>query len=263
MERDGVVPVDFGTAELVADPRRARAWTLLVDGVAQSYVDLDRPTHLEFEYVRRVATVIDAVRGRGEPLRVLHLGGGGLTLARYVHATRPGSAQEVVERDGALVDLVGRRLPLAADADVRIVVADAGAAVRAYPRGAFDLVIGDVFHAAQVPPAVTRADFLTATACVLRPGGVYTVNVTDLPPLAFSRVYAATLRQVFADVCLVAATNMLGGRRFGNVVFAAATRAGDLPVGQLRTTSAREVTDGRMLHGAELADFVGAARPRD
>jgi spermidine synthase len=261
VERNGVVPVDFGTAELVADPRRPRAWTLLFDGVAQSYVDLDRPTHLEFEYVRRVALVIDAVRRRGEPLRVLHLGGGGLTLARYVHATRPGSTQEVVERDGALVDLVGHRLPLAGDADVRILVADALAAVRTYPRGGFDLVIGDVFHAAQVPPAVTRAAFLTDAARLLRPGGVYTVNVTDLPPLALSRVYAATLRQVFADVCLVAATNMLGGRRFGNVVFAAATRAGELPVSRLRAASTRAVNGGRLLHGAELTDFIGAARP--
>src|SRR5688572_23802493 len=101
-----------------------------MDGVAQSYVDLDRPTHLEFEYVRRVASVIDAIRARGQPLRVLHLGGGGLTLARYVHATRPGSSQDVVERDGALVRLVERSLPLPDAADVRILVADARTAVR-------------------------------------------------------------------------------------------------------------------------------------
>jgi spermidine synthase len=257
----GVVPVDFGTAELVADPRHPRAFTLLLDGVAQSYVDLDRPTHLEFEYMRRVASVVDATRGRGEPLRVLHLGGGGLTLVRYVHATRPGSVQDVVERDRAVVDLVGRGLPLPADADVRIRVADARAAVRTYPQGQFDLVVGDVFHAAQVPPSVTGVSFLADAARLLRPGGAYTVNVTDLPPLAFSRVYAATLCHVFADVCLVAATNMLGGRRFGNVVFAAAARAGDLPVSRLRVASVRDPSGGRLLHGAELTRFVGGARP--
>jgi spermidine synthase len=257
----GVVPVDFGTAELVPDPRYPRAFTLLLDGVAQSYVDLDRPTHLEFEYMRRVVTVVDAVRGRGQPVRVLHLGGGGLTLARYVHATRPGSVQEVVERDGAVVDLVGRALPLPEGADVRIRVGDARAAVPTYPAGWFDLVIGDVFHAAQVPPSVTGVGFLTDAGRLLRPGGAYVVNVTDLPPLAFSRVFAATLCHVFADVCLVATTNMLGGRRFGNVVFAAAARAGDLPVSRLRAVSARDPSGGRLLHGAELTRFVGGARP--
>jgi spermidine synthase len=267
LDRPGVVPVDFGTAELVPDPRHRRAFTLLLDGVAQSYVDLDRPTHLEFEYMRRVASVVDVIRGRGQPLRVLHLGGGGLTLVRYVHATRPGSIQDVVERDGAVVDLVGRSLPLPEDADVRIRVADARAAVPTYPPERFDLVIGDVFHAAQVPRSVTGAGFLADAARLLRPGGAYVVNVTDLPPMAFSRVYAATLGQVFADVCLVATTNMLGGRRFGNVVFAAAPRAGDLPVGRLRTAAARRgsaapnAPGGRLLHGAELLRFVGGARP--
>src|SRR4051794_10216029 len=77
------VPVDGGIAELIPDPKRRHGWVLLFEGVAQSYVDLDDPRHLEFEYVRRVATVIDALAASGTPLRVLHLGGGGMTLPRY------------------------------------------------------------------------------------------------------------------------------------------------------------------------------------
>jgi spermidine synthase len=211
--------------------------------------------------MRRIASVVDTIRGRADPLRVLHLGGGGLTLARYVHATRPGSTQDVVERDGAVVDLVGRELPLPEGADVRIRVGDACDAVATYPSGEFDLVVGDVFHAAQVPPSVTGVGFLTDTARLLRSGGAYVVNVTDLPPLAFSRVYAATLCRVFVEVCLVATTNMLGGRRFGNVVFAAAPRAGALPVSRLRVATARDPSGGRLLCGAELTRFVGGARP--
>ena len=38
-----------GVASLEPDRRRERGWTLLVDGVPQSYVDLADPTHLEFE----------------------------------------------------------------------------------------------------------------------------------------------------------------------------------------------------------------------
>ena len=104
--------IDAGVAELVADAGRPRAWTLRVDGIPQSHVDLDDPLYLEFEYMRRLGHLADLAAPDGQPLRVLHLGGGGLTLARYVAAARPGSSQLAVESDGALVDLVRRRLPL-------------------------------------------------------------------------------------------------------------------------------------------------------
>ena len=53
--------VDHGRAELVGDPDRPQAWTLLVDGTAQSHVDLADPVHLEFEYVRRIGHLLDAL----------------------------------------------------------------------------------------------------------------------------------------------------------------------------------------------------------
>ncbi len=104
--------IDSGVAELVADVDRPRAWTLRVDGIPQSHVDLDDPLYLEFEYMRRLGHLADLAAPDGEPLRVLHLGGGGLTLARYVAAARPGSSQLAVDADGALVNLVRRLLPL-------------------------------------------------------------------------------------------------------------------------------------------------------
>ena len=104
--------VDAGIAELVGDRDRPGGWTLLVDGTPQSHVDLDDPQYLEFEYMRRLGHLIDLAAPAAEALRVLHLGGGGLTLARYVAATRPGSDQLAVESDATLVELVRRQLPL-------------------------------------------------------------------------------------------------------------------------------------------------------
>ncbi len=104
--------IDSGVAELVADAGRPGAWTLRVDGIPQSHVDLDDPLYLEFEYMRRLGHLADLAAPAGEALRVLHLGGGGLTLARYVAASRPGSSQLAVDSDGALVGLVRRLLPL-------------------------------------------------------------------------------------------------------------------------------------------------------
>ena len=79
---------------------------LLIDGMPQSHVDLEDPGYLDFEYVRRIGHVIDMAAPERQPLRVLHLGAGALTLARYVAATRPGSPQLAVEVDAALVDLI-------------------------------------------------------------------------------------------------------------------------------------------------------------
>src|ERR1700753_2688593 len=115
--------VDTGIAELVGDPDRTAGRTLFIDGTPQSHVDLDDPTHLAFQYVRRLAHVVDlAAPGR---LRALPLGGAALTLPRYVAATRPGSGQQVVEIDGALLDLVRSELPLDRNVRLRLRTGDA------------------------------------------------------------------------------------------------------------------------------------------
>ena len=120
--------IGHGAAELVGDPDRPHGWTLLVDGTAQSHVDLDDPTHLEFEYIRRIGHLIDLCAPPYAPLRALHLGGGAWTLARYVATTRPGSTQTVVELDGPLAEFVAHRLP-ADGMGIDVTVGDARAAL--------------------------------------------------------------------------------------------------------------------------------------
>src|SRR4051794_13423255 len=84
--------VDHGRAELVADTDRPQAWTLLVDGTAQSHVDLTDPTHLEFEYLRRIAHLLDALDPPPPaPLAVLHLRGGAGARVRHLAPARPHS----------------------------------------------------------------------------------------------------------------------------------------------------------------------------
>jgi spermidine synthase len=261
--RSGAViePIDLGVAEIIPDRDRPNGWTLFIDGVPQSHVDLDDPTYLEFEYMRRLASVIDSAGPPGEPLRVLHLGGGALTLPRYVAATRPGSRQRVVDRDAALITLVRRVLPLPAQADLRVRAADARTAVEGTRTHAFDLVVGDVYRGAQMPGTVASVQFAEQVARVLRPGGYYAVNVADLPPLAFSRVEVATLRAAFAEVCVIADAGLLRGRRYGNVVLVATNPPGRLPVAALTAAALRDAFPARVLRGASLNRFVAGARP--
>ncbi|MFD0742705.1 spermidine synthase [Phytohabitans flavus] len=253
-------PVGSHVVELTLDSARPGAHMLYVDGVPQSYVDMSDPTYLHFDYVRRMASVVDAAAPKREPLRALHLGGGGFTLPRYLAATRPGSTQVVVERDVALLDLVRRELPLPRG-DLRVQVADAREAIEAEPAASYDLVLADVYQAAQMPAHVASVEFAAQVARVLRPDGLYTVNLTDLPPLGYSRVQAATLGAVLPDVCLIAGRAMLSGRRYGNIVLAAARRPGRLPVARLTTRALRDPVAGVVLHSAALDRFVAGAQP--
>ncbi|MEW2145260.1 fused MFS/spermidine synthase, partial [Micromonospora vinacea] len=217
--------------ELVADPVRRTGRTLLSAGVEQSYVDVEDPRHLHFEYVRRIASAVEVAAPAGAPLNVLHLGGGALTLPRWLAATRPGSPQRVVERDAAVVELVARELP-PLPAEVRVEVADARDALTATPDDRYDLVIADIYRAARMPPHVRTVEFAAEVARALRPDGLYLLNVTDLPPLVGTRVQVATLRAVFSDVCVIGDRRMLRGRRYGNLVLAATSRATGSPPGR-------------------------------
>ncbi|MBE1488130.1 spermidine synthase [Plantactinospora soyae] len=250
--------VDTGLAEVSPDPDRPRSYTLLVDGAPQSHVDLADPTHLEFEYVRRFAIVVDLVAPSGAPLRVLHLGGGALTLPRYVCATRPGSTQRVVEIDAALVELVRRELPWPADPRLRVRVGDARAVLGSSPDAGYDLIVADVFAGARTPAHLTSVEFAAEAARVLRPGGTYLVNIADGPPLGHARAQVATVRSVLPEACLIADSAVLRGRRYGNLVLVAGRT--QLPVADLIRRTAGDWFPGRVLYGADLDRFAGGAR---
>ncbi|MFC7221354.1 spermidine synthase [Streptomyces polyrhachis] len=258
--RESVVErVDGGTAEVRPDPDRPRAFTLLVDGAPQSHVDLDDPRFLHFEYQRRLGHAADLAAPPGRPLRVVHLGGGALTLARYVAATRPRSTQQVFEIDAPLTALVRRELPLAENARVRVRGGDARAGLAKLPDASADLVIADVFRVARTPAHLTSTEFLAEVRRVLAPGGLYAANLADGPPLRHVRAQVATALRVFPEACLTADPGVLRGRRFGNAVLVASDVP--LPVGELTRRAATDPHAGRTLHGAELAAFTGGARP--
>ncbi|TQL00593.1 hypothetical protein FB563_5696 [Streptomyces puniciscabiei] len=250
---------DHGTAKLMPDVDRDRAWLLTVDGAPQSYVDLDDPAHLEFEYARRLGYVLDAVAEAGRPLDVLHLGGGALTLPRYVAATRPGSRQDVVEADRGLLELVAEYLPLPAGSGVAVHAADARAWLEAAPDDHADVLIADVFGGSRVPAHLTTLAYAREAERVLRPGGVYLANLADAAPFGFLRSQLATLGALFEELVLIAEPAVLRGRRFGNAVLAAAHRP--LDTAALARRTAADAFPARVEHGAALREFTGSVRP--
>ncbi|HEX7992942.1 MAG TPA: fused MFS/spermidine synthase, partial [Streptosporangiaceae bacterium] len=248
--------------EVLGDLDRRDSWMLLADGVPQSHVDLDDPSYLEFEYVRRLGHLVDLAAPAGQPIRVLHLGGGALTLARYVAATRPGSAQLAIDNDADLVAIVRERLPLprrGGRGRIRIRVADARTAVDQTAPGSFDIVVADIFAGGRTPAHLTSAEFTAAAANALAPGGVFAVNIADGPPLIHSRARLAAVRSVFSHVAVIADPGVLRGRRFGNLVAAGSHR--ELPVAGLVRHAAADPFPGRVVHGAGLEKFVAGTKP--
>jgi hypothetical protein len=251
--------VGSGLAELVPDLSRPGSWLLFLDGVPQSQVDTGDPGYLEFEYVRRIGHVADLAFPAAEPLRVLHLGGGAMTLPRYVAHTRPGSRQLVAETDTALTELVRRRLPLRIERGeragrIRVRAGDARQVLESVRPGSYDLVISDVFAGARTPFHLTTAECVQAAARALRPGGSYVVNVADGPPLKHARASAATIRSVFRETCMIAEAGVLRGRRLGNLVLAGGECP--LPYGELRRRTAADPFPARVVEGGELARFA-------
>ncbi|GAB3500044.1 spermidine synthase [Nocardiopsis coralliicola] len=233
------------------------AWMLTVDGTPQSHVDLADPERLDFEYVRRLGHLADLAAAPGAPIDVLHLGAGGLTLARYIAATRPGSRQRAVDIDAELVELVRERLPLGRRSGVRVGIGDAREWLAQRQDGSADLVVSDAFAGARTPARLTTAEFFADAARVLRPGGVFAANVADGGRLGHARAQAATASAVFGHAALVAEPSVLRGRRFGNLVLAAS--AAPLPEADLARRAHRDPDMARVLSGPDLAAFTASA----
>lgn len=245
--------------ELVRDLDRTNSWLLSVEGVAQSYVDLDDPTNLELEYVALFAEVIDAFFAPGRRLDAVHLGAGACTLARYLAATRTGSRQRAVDADPEVVTVAREHLGVADIPGLTLTVDDARRAVRELRDRSVHLVVSDVYVGPRAAVGVLTVEALAEVRRVLRPRGLYLLNVADRAPFPFARPVLATIAHTFRNVVLLADPGTLRGRRYGNLVVAASDVA--LPVEPLLRSAARAVPPVRLVHGERLDALVGDAAP--
>ena len=127
------------------------------------------------------------------------------------------------------------------------------------PRDGFDLVIGDAFGGEAVPWHLTTREFVEEIHDVLAPGGVYVLNLIDHGGLDFARAEAATLRDVFAHVAVIAPLARLqGDTNGGNFVLVASDAP--LPVAEIAARNAGRGDDDTVWSSdADLGRFVDHA----
>src|SRR6476661_5525154 len=166
--------------------------TVMLGDTPQSHVDPADPTHLVFDYVQYFACVLRTLPPG--PLGVTHIGGGGMTLARWVNAERPGSPQIVLEPHTTLTEAVRRELPLPRRHRIRVRPLDGRTGVGQLADASADVVVLDAYAAGRV---------------------------ADEPGLRYVARVAAAARASLPQLALVASAEVLKGRRFGNTVLVA------------------------------------------
>ena len=195
------------------DAARSGGQILVLDDLRHSYVDLDDPTHLEFWYTRRLAEAID-LASSDRSVRAVHVGGGALTVPTWVQTTLPASRQTVFEIDDELIELVVDEFDRATGpgSGLDVVAGDARLSLRDVVDDSVDIVVGDAFGSRAVPWHLATEEFVDDVARVLRPGGIYAINVIDGADLAFLRAETATIASVFTHVEVVLGEGPAGGR---------------------------------------------------
>ena len=247
---------------VVPDPSQPGAFRVQLGDTAQSWVDPRRPDHLVFEYVQHIAAVLEStllLRPEQERVRIVHVGGGGLTLPRWVEWRRPHTAQIVLEPDRDLVAEVRRKLPLARRSGIKIREADGASGLAAMPGGYADCVIVDAFDGGRVPAELATEEWFAEVFRVLRPGGLVVMNLIDLAPFAWSRRCLAGLAAHFRHLLLGAEPAVFKGRRFGNLVVTGSSSP--IPVQAIERRCAASAFPYRMLGRKELAGWWGGALP--
>jgi spermidine synthase len=238
---------------------RASGFLLRMDGRDQSYVDLEDPTRLEFDYVRRMGDVMDAWGSPGRPARVLHVGGAAMTLPRYVARTRPGSAQVVLEPATEVTELVRRDLPLPRRSGIKVRPVDGRTGLETFPDGWADLVVVDAFAAGRVPGELVTSECAAAYARVLSGDGWLLLNLTDAAPFAWTRRVVAAVRTALPAQMVSAEPATLRARRAGNLLLVASRAA--VPASALRAGARSGSSPYRVVDGPGVSDAFGGGLP--
>jgi spermidine synthase len=179
-------------------------------------------------------------------------------LPRYLAATRPTSAQIVLEPDVTLIEAVRAVAPLQKNSGIKVRPIDGRAGLAAMPDDYADLIIVDAFEGARVPAELASSEWFALVNRVIKPQGTLVMNLTDKGPFAWSRRVVATIAAHFPQVIFAADPATIKGRRFGNLIVSAGPT---LDIERLERVAGRAAFPYRIVSGDKLTRWLGNARP--
>jgi len=245
---------DYYCVRIVADAdddpdSRPGGRSLYLDQLRNAHVDLNDPTYLDIRYMRLFADV--AAELPDGPIDVLHVGGGGFSLPRYISATRPGSTNTVLELDEDLVTIAYDELGLSDADELDIRTGDARLHLDDLSTDSFDLIVGDAYSGASVPWHLTTVEVIEEFDRLLRSDGVYVMNVIDGNKSRFARAQLATLAERFEALAVIQPEEGVPEFPVNQVLIAAHG-----PISALQIAAA----DGQLITGQAVQAFIGNAR---
>ncbi len=153
----------------------------------QSSMSLKEPERLELPYIR---AMLSSLLFLPDPERVLLLGLGGGSLARFLLGQYPGCRVEAVERRASVVEIAHAYFALPRDQRLDIHIGDARQRVEALaPRapGEFDLILIDAYDHLGMDASINAPEFFDACARLLHPAGVVSMNLWGTHAVSLKR----------------------------------------------------------------------------
>ena len=208
---------------VTAEPGNPLHRAFYQDKLRHSEADLADLADLKYPYMRIYDALVNRKLGKNDkPVRLLLLGGGGYVFPNHLFRARPGSELVVVEIDPGVTRAAQEAFGLPRDApieihhlDARNYIADALRKNRDVPGSVppFDLIICDSVSDYSVPYQLTTREFMGQVKQLLKPDGLYAMNLIDAYEVgAFMNAVAQTFAEVFPGRGAVSAVPELGPR---------------------------------------------------
>ncbi len=193
---------DYYTIKLnrtVSSDQKTPLQAMVLDNLIHSYVALDNPMHIEYEYERIYADVLKWRFNKGVGFKSLTIGGGGYTFPRYMETYYPKAHIDVVEIDPEVTKIVYDHLGLPKNTKISSYNTD-GRWFVMNCKDKYDVIFTDAYNDLSIPYHLTTKEFAQQLKDIMNPNAILMSNIIDnFQKGAFLPSYMKTLREVFGD----------------------------------------------------------------
>ncbi|HPB37239.1 MAG TPA: fused MFS/spermidine synthase [Syntrophorhabdus sp.] len=191
---------DYYTIKLLtttSSDQKTPLQAMVLDNLIHSYVCLENPFHIEYEYERIYSDVLKWKFRKNEDFKSLTIGGGGYTFPRYMELFYPNAQIDVVEIDPEVTKIVYNHLGLSANTRIKTYNTDGRWFVMNCPEK-YDLIFTDAYNDLSIPYHLTTKEFAMQLKSIMKPDALLMSNIIDNFQVgAFLPSYIRTLREVF------------------------------------------------------------------